>query len=131
MSSDRPEERTGHSTGDTEQATLTGESATELVNVKHHGRDGVRMIGRSTRFGNPFKMKKDGGEYTREGCVQAYREWFHEKVENDPEFRQAVKDLRGETLGCYCKPKACHGDVIVEYLRSLNSATEHSGGDEQ
>jgi len=47
-------------TSGTEQATLFGDSATELVNVKRHGRDGVRMIGRSSRFGNPFKMEKDG-----------------------------------------------------------------------
>jgi len=101
-----------------DQTTLTDDDITHLVNVKKHGREGVTMIGRSTRFGNPFKMKKDGGDYTRKGCVEAYREWFAEKIESDDDFREAVESLRGETLGCYCKPKACHGDVIIEYLRS-------------
>lgn len=112
------------STRHTHQTTLSGEVKTDLVNVNTHGRAGVRMIGRSTRFGNPFRMKKDGGDYSREGCVEAYREWFHEKIENDLEFRAAVEELRGETLGCYCKPQACHGDVILEYLRPTNSENQ-------
>jgi len=29
------------------------------------------------------------------------------------EFRQ----LRGKTLGCWCKPEACHGDVLLELLQ--------------
>lgn len=106
----------GTVTDDT-QMTLGGNEVTELVNVLKHGRDGVRMIGRSTQFGNPFRMKKDGGDYTRDGCVAAYREWFCEKIDSDEEFRTAVEELRGETLGCYCSPKACHGDVILAHLR--------------
>jgi len=108
---------------DERQTTLTGdfesepEFKTEVVNVSDHGRDDVRMIDRSTQFGNPFRLEKDGGEYTREESVEAYREWFVERVETDPEFRAAVEELRGQKLGCWCKPKACHGDVIRDYLR--------------
>jgi len=75
------------------------------------------MIDRDTPFGNPFKLKKDGGEYTREGSIEEYREWFKNKIQSDEEFREQVEELRGETLGCWCRPKACHGDVILEYLR--------------
>lgn len=98
----------------TYQTTLS--VSTELVNVAEHGREGVTMIDRSTRFGNPFKMAKDGGEHTRESSIEAYREWFRDQLEDD-EFRAAVEDLRGKTLGCWCKPKACHGDVILACLR--------------
>lgn len=24
--------------------------------------------------------------------------------------------LKGKTLGCWCKPEACHGDVLVELV---------------
>jgi hypothetical protein len=24
--------------------------------------------------------------------------------------------LKGKRLGCFCKPLACHGDVIKEYI---------------
>lgn len=99
------------------QSTLTGEPKTELVNVSRHGKDGVRMIDRDTRFGNQFRLKEDGGEYTREESVAQYESWFKEKVQSDDDFRAAVEELRGETLGCWCKPKPCHGDVILAYLR--------------
>jgi hypothetical protein len=99
------------------QTTLTGEPKTELVNVERYGQDGVQMIDRTTEFGNKFKLKKDGGDYTRKESVEEYRKWFKDKISHDPEFRDAVEELRGETLGCWCKPKPCHGDVILEYLR--------------
>lgn len=119
---------TDQSSDGTEQATLFGKTETKLVNMSRHGREGVTPIDRSTRFGNPFRLEKDGGEYSREGSIEAYREWFSEKVENDPEFRQAVENLRGKTLGCWCKPKACHGDVVVEYLHSIGADATQGGG---
>jgi hypothetical protein len=99
------------------QSTLTGEPKTELVNVSRHDKDDVCMIDRGTRFGNPFRLKEDGGDYTRQESVEEYEEWFINKISSDDEFREAVEELRGETLGCWCKPKACHGDVILSYLR--------------
>jgi len=99
------------------QSTLTGDPKTELVNVSRYGKEGVTMIDRNTKFGNPFRLKEDGGEYTREESVEAYREWFKEKIRTDPKFRESVEELKGETLGCWCKPKKCHGDVILAYLR--------------
>jgi hypothetical protein len=99
------------------QLTLSGDPTTELVNVSNYGKEGVRMIDRDTPFGNPFRLEKDGGHYTREESVEAYREWFKIKIRADADFREAIEDLQGETLGCWCKPAACHGDVILEYLR--------------
>jgi hypothetical protein len=75
------------------------------------------MIDRDTQFGNPFRLEEDGGEYTRGESVEKYENWFKRKIKNDPDFRKAVDDLQGETLGCWCKPKTCHGDVILAYLR--------------
>ncbi|MFB6194038.1 MAG: DUF4326 domain-containing protein [Halobaculum sp.] len=99
------------------QSTLTGGPRTTLVNVSRHGRDGVVMIDRTTQFGNPFKLEEDGGEYNRDASVEKYREWFVRKMQTDPAFREAVNGLEGETLGCWCKPKRCHGDVLLAYLR--------------
>lgn len=100
-----------------DQYTLTGEPKTELVNVSRHDEDDVCMIDRDTKFGNPYRLKEDGGQYTREESVERYEEWFKEKLKTDQKFKQEVDELKGETLGCWCKPKACHGDVILKYLR--------------
>lgn len=116
--SDLNNNETNHkSESDHQQATLRGKPTTELVNVERHGKEDVTMIDRSTRFGNKFVLEEDGGTYTREESVEKYREWFKNKIRKDPDFRKAVDDLEGEKLGCWCKPKPCHGDVILEYLR--------------
>jgi hypothetical protein len=66
-------------------------------------------------FGNPFTVQ----QYSRERCIELYREYFAERMLNDPVFRTAVMLLKGKVLGCFCKPLACHGDVIADYLNSL------------
>lgn len=58
---------------------------------------------------------RDGG---REKAIALYREYFLKRLRVDPEFAVRVEELRGKRLGCFCKPKACHGDIIVEYLES-------------
>ena len=42
--------------------------------------------------------------------------WFWNEINTNPEFKQSVLKLRGKKLGCWCAPKACHGDVIVAYI---------------
>jgi len=66
-------------------------------------------------LGNPFFV----GKYGREGCIEKFREYFYNRIKTDPEFKKAVDDLKGKTLGCFCKPLACHGDVIKEYLERI------------
>ena len=72
----------------------------------------VAKIDRSTIFGNPFHIGKDGD---REAVIDKYNEWFHLRL-RDETFTAAVEALRGKVLGCWCKPLACHGDIISEYL---------------
>lgn len=74
-------------------------------------------------LGNPYKVGEDGG---REEVIEKFREDFYEKLETDEEFRKKVEQLEGTTLACYCKPKACHGDVIKEYIQ--NKASTPGGG---
>lgn len=108
-----------------DQATLTGGvKDTEVVHCKKdsfdvyigRGRgDGHILnteIGERGWLGNPFPVDEHG----RVQCIERFRKEFEARLDDDEEFREAVEDLRGETLGCWCKPKACHGDVIVEYL---------------
>ncbi len=73
-------------------------------------------IGRPTIFGNPFQMGVDG---TRDEVVEKYRKYFEERIQTDDDFLQSVVTLKDRKLGCFCKPKSCHGDVICEFLNSL------------
>lgn len=42
---------------------------------------------------------------------------------NHPESLAQVKNLKGKTLGCWCKKyredKACHGDILVELAKCV------------
>lgn len=61
-------------------------------------------IGRPSKWGNPFVIGRDG---TRTEVIEKYRQWV---VVQDYDFNE----LRGKTLGCWCSPAPCHGDVLVE-----------------
>ena len=70
-------------------------------------------IGRPSIFGNPFSIAK----YGREECIEKYKEYFYRRIKDDKRFKEAVLKLKGKTLGCFCKPEICHGDIIVDYLK--------------
>lgn len=66
-------------------------------------------IGRPGFWGNPFKIGKDGD---RAEVLRKYEHWLLHSDEAS-EQRANIKSLRGKTLGCWCAPKACHGDVLA------------------
>jgi len=66
-------------------------------------------IGRGTKWGNPFRIGKDG---TRKEVVIKYEEWIMTK----PNLLEDLVELEGKILGCHCKPKACHGDVLEKLI---------------
>lgn len=89
---------------------------TKVVNIYKDKYD--VYIGRKGRnqdgyFGNPFPLKK--GE-ERGSTIEKYKEYFYKRLKEDSEFKNKIESLKGKTLGCFCKPKTCHGDVIAEYL---------------
>ncbi|HTZ62688.1 MAG TPA: DUF4326 domain-containing protein [Solirubrobacteraceae bacterium] len=63
-------------------------------------------IGRPSKWGNPFVVGRDGA---RGECVELYEQWLRENAE----LMAALPELRGLVLGCWCAPRACHGDVLV------------------
>jgi hypothetical protein len=64
-------------------------------------------IGRPSKWGNPFEIGKDG---TRKVVIEKYQNW----IINQPDLMKDLPELRGKILGCWCKPQACHGDVLVK-----------------
>ncbi len=89
---------------------------TTVVNLRKNKYD--IYIGRAGRghdgyFGNPFSSYKDGG---REKAIALFRDYFYNRLKIDPVFAEEINKLKGKILGCFCSPKKCHGDIIVEYL---------------
>lgn len=92
---------------------------TKVVNLKSEPFD--IFIGRPSKWGNPFThLEHSLGEYKVESSDEAitkYKEW----IRTQPELMASLHELKGKTLGCYCKPKRCHGDILVEMVNELDN----------
>lgn len=63
-------------------------------------------------LGNPFPVEDFGLEM----CLHLYEAYFLKRVEVDENFRLAVIGLKGKTVGCFCKPKPCHLDIVAKWV---------------
>lgn len=64
-------------------------------------------IGRPSKWGNPYVVGEAG---TRTECIEKYRKY----ILGSPSLLREVAELRGKTLGCWCAPLTCHGDILME-----------------
>lgn len=67
-------------------------------------------IGRGSIWGNPFVIGKDG---SRDAVIAAYERW----IRTQPTLLAQLPALKGATLGCYCAPLRCHGEVLLKLLK--------------
>ncbi|MDD2460139.1 MAG: DUF4326 domain-containing protein [Kiritimatiellia bacterium] len=84
--------------------------STKVVHCKRERCD--IYIGRPSEWGNPFEIGKDG---TRQQVIDKYRAW----IRTQPALMAKIPALKGKTLGCWCHPKPCHGDVLAELADNL------------
>lgn len=80
----------------------------------------VRYPAKDSIYANPYKVSKT---LTREDVIRMYRDYIVKKIslgEID------IEALRGKNLGCWCKPEACHGDVLIELLESDDTVRDLS-----
>lgn len=65
-------------------------------------------VGRPSPWGNPFEASAVGG---RDKAIALHREWLL----SQPDLVERAKhELRGKNLLCWCAPKPCHADVLLE-----------------
>lgn len=72
-------------------------------------------IHRGTFWGND--VGKDLG--SREAAISAFKKEFYNKLRTGVIKREHLETLRGMRLGCTCKPKPCHGDIIAQAVNKL------------
>ena len=116
-------------------------TATTVVNLKSH-RYNV-YIGRSRRgqppskWGNPFPTGRrldrqlaalvaghpvldtysPGALIDRTAAIALYRAYLDVQLASGKLTAADFLAIQGKTLGCFCKPKDCHGDVIAEFCQ--------------
>ena len=93
---------------------------TRIVNLNKEPYD--IYIGRGSKWGNPFTTIKNKETLaieivdTSEEALSKYKE----HILSTPELYDSLCELEGKTLGCFCKPKPCHGDILLELISQKN-----------
>ncbi|GAB3498556.1 DUF4326 domain-containing protein [Amycolatopsis cihanbeyliensis] len=79
--------------------------------ITYVGHAGPRHGWPESGFANPFvrEAKQD-----RQAMVRHYREY----LDRQPGLLRRLRagELDGRALGCWCAPKPCHADVLLEHL---------------
>lgn len=66
-----------------------------------------------SKWKNPYSAKK----YGRDECINMYKKY----VMQNKQLMNDLVELKGKTLGCWCKPDKCHGDILVELVNKLDN----------
>ena len=81
------------------------------------GRGRCPRTGAAGRWGNPFSHRPSGHDVirvaTREEAIERYRAWLWAQIEAGRVELAELVALHGRTLGCWCAPESCHGEVLA------------------
>ncbi len=98
---------TYHETGSMEEEPKP--PVTSVIHIKNappkwKANDQFVYIGRGSKWGNPYHVSMG-----RTKCIERYRDHISCQLQ----LMSALHELKGKTLVCFCKPKDCHGDILV------------------
>ncbi|KQC39319.1 hypothetical protein UK82_06310 [Frankia sp. ACN1ag] len=78
--------------------------------------DRLERIGRGNPWGNPYALPKRHTDDERAAVIEAYERYL---LDDRPDLVSRLPELAGKALGCWCHPKACHGDVLARLVAEL------------
>lgn len=76
--------------------------------------DGERFPKQDSKWCNPYKINNSN---TRDDVLEKYKVYIEKKLK-DKELD--LEELKGKTLGCWCHPEKCHGDILLELIGKCN-----------
>lgn len=105
--------------------------------------ENTKYVGRPTKFGNPFRLTKDGyiqaystnrtifnkwimwsinGGFEQKDIVELYEIWIKGNLQKEHPYLPTppiLDELKGKNLSCFCSLNVpCHADILLEQLRS-------------
>ena len=90
---------------------------TRIVHLKKEPYD--IYIGRPSKWGNPYSHKEGTlAEFKVANRAEALEKYEKYLLENETLYNSLI-ELKGKTLGCWCKPNKCHGDILVKWSNSI------------
>lgn len=101
-------------------------SGIQMCRVVHCNKDPFDVyIGRPSKWGNPFTHKSDENTLakhivsSREEAIQRYKEYI--TTGDGMHLLNDLHELKGKTLGCWCKPRSCHGDILAKLVDDMDT----------
>lgn len=81
------------------------------------GRGADPRTGEPGRWGNPFSHRPSRAPgvtmvASREEAIERYRHWLWDRIKAAEVDLAELASLHGKTLGCWCAPRPCHGEVL-------------------
>lgn len=76
-------------------------------------------IGRPSIWGNPFSHKEDTLAKFKVSSRKEAIEQYEHYLLNNKMLMEKLFELKNKTLGCFCSPKSCHGDILKKYVDRL------------
>lgn len=104
---------------DTPRVVNIHRDAVTIREAKAAGRYVYIGRGKDSIWGNPFTHIPTG---TLAQFVVPYDQvlaCYEEHVRASEMLMNRLGTLRGKVLGCFCKPKPCHGDVLVRLVEGM------------
>ena len=92
---------------------------TRIVHLKKESYD--VYIGRPSKWGNPYSHKEGTlAEFKVANRAEALEKFEKYLLENETLYNSLI-ELKGKTLGCWCKPNKCHGDILAKWSNSIEN----------
>lgn len=92
---------------------------TRVVHLKKEPYD--VYIGRPSKWGNPYSHKEGTlAEFKVANRTEALEKFEKYLLENETLYNSLI-ELKGKTLGCWCKPNKCHGDILAKWSNSIEN----------
>ena len=74
--------------------------------------DGKRFPTEQSIWANPFKLQSGN----RKDMMIKYEHYIKEKIRTGEITKDQLLELSNKTLGCWCKPEHCHGDILKKIV---------------
>jgi|TARA_B110000305_G_C19258308_1_gene548238 hypothetical protein len=103
----------------------TNTNTTRIVHCKKSEYD--VYIGRPSKWGNPYSSKTGTLAKYRVGSKSEAISNYETYLESNEPLIKELVELNGKILGCWCKPKPCHGDVLVKLIKKYYPDEDNLG----
>ena len=84
---------------------------------------GAIYVGRPSKWGNPFYLRK---EADRARILGQYRAWL---LGQPALVDEAKRELAGADLVCWCAPKPCHADILLAVANGPAAGAVNGSGE--